>query len=37
MPWPTPTHIVHSAWRPPLQGSWFTAVVTSRTLLAPSG
>src|SRR5574340_184673 len=37
IPCPTPMHIVHSAQRPPLRCSWLTAVVASRSPLAPSG
>ena len=37
IPWPTPTHMVHSAKRPPLRCSWYVAVVTRRAPDMPSG
>ena len=35
MPCPTPMHMVHSARRPPLRSSWWSAVVARRAPLAP--
>ena len=37
MPWPTPMHIVHSAYRPPVRRSWCAAVAARRAPEAPSG
>src|SRR6218665_686559 len=37
IPCPTPLHMSNSAWRPPVACRRFTAVVTSRAPLAPSG
>ena len=37
IPWPTPMHIVHKAYRPFVRCSWCVAVVTSRAPLIPKG
>jgi hypothetical protein len=37
MPCPTPMHIVHKAYFPPVRRNWYSAVVTSLAPLAPSG
>ena len=37
MPWPTPMHMVHSAYLPPSVCSWLTAVVASARPMHPAG
>ena len=37
MPWPTPMHIVQSAYLPPVRSNWYIAVVIRRAPLAPRG